>query len=96
MDREQAENAIVTLQGFLDGGEIQTRTKDGAWINLIEGSMIVGNEFECRIKPKAREFWIVSTDGRGGSRYPHVLSLEEKEKHFRDSIRYIKVREILD
>lgn len=105
MNRERAKELLPIIEAFANGEEIQFRPLDWGdgrepeWSDLPEDSMLritfPADDYEYRIKPKAREFWIVSNENRS-DRYPHVLSPEEKEKHFADSSRYIKVREVIE
>ena len=94
MNRERAKELLPIIQAFADGAEIEW--KGGVGTGWRKSSCEFADNTEYRIKPKEpREFWIVGVTNRS-DRFPHVLSPKEKERHFADSGRYIKVREVLD
>lgn len=97
MNREETKQAIEVMQAFVDDREIEFNDKVLEWVTHNANESIWNwEDFIYRIKPKApREFWIVDVTDRS-DRYPHVLSPEEKEKHFANYTRYIKVREVID
>ena len=100
MNRERCKELLPIFEAFANGEDVEFRVPDDnvcgsdKWSSIPSTGMSLASHVEYRIKPKPREFWIISTNNRGN--YPHVLSLEEKEKHFADSMRYIKVREVQD
>ena len=92
MNRERAKELLPVHKHFADGGEIQKKVL-GRWFDT-ELSWDGGTEY--RIKPKEpQEFWVVPPLTRS-DKYPHVLSLSEKEQYFADSNRYIKMREVIE
>lgn len=94
MNRERAKELLPVIRAFADGEDVYMKSAPShCWQLETEPGWCDGRKY--RIKPKPREFWIVSTEDRS-DRYPHVLSPKEKEKHFADSSRYIKVREVIE
>ena len=93
MNREDTKKAIVVMQAFVDGAEIQYKNDNFDWVTCThETATISWNhiEFTYRIKPKPREFWI-----NLASRVA-MLADDGWKPTTIDPIRDIKVREVLD
>ena len=88
MKREDIIEAIALLQGALDGGEIQESELDSEWQEPVDGTIMLGSDdYEYRIKPQAREFWL-----NPDSQSPDTAFYENFDP---DDADFIKVREVL-
>ena len=88
MDREQVKKIIPTLQGFVDGGELQQRAiGHGADWHKQNGSFVINGGWEYRLKPKAREWWVLPEYSG-----PHPGYRQFSDKHI---VGYVHVREVI-
>ena len=88
MKREDIIEAIALLQGALDGGEIQEKSRRKAWREPTYDSIVIGDpDYKYRIKPKAREFWL-----NPNAQSPDTAFYENFDP---DDADFIKVREVL-
>ncbi len=104
MNRERAKELLPIIQAFADGKGIQFRLNDPGvpgsehWLSLPENENLIltfpADDYEYRIKPKPREFWISNfppDDDR--SKYRTVYD-GKGPPHYAEN--WIKVREVLE
>ena len=101
MNRERAKELLPIIQAFAEGKEIQFRLDEiikSTWSDLHEETAFTfpADDYEYRIKPKPREFWIeIGCNGkhvRGAGWYEEGDKLPEKH----GSVEIIKVREVIE
>ncbi len=57
MNKQETAEAIIVMQAFVDGAEIESTSAREEWHPIIE-SVWNWDDCEYRIKPSPREFWI--------------------------------------
>lgn len=63
--------AIAILQEALDSEDVQERCNNSKWNKPTIDSIMVGSEYEYRLKPQAREQYICWNDG--GTKYAYDM-----------------------
>lgn len=73
MNRERAKELLPVIQAFAEGGKIQFRIANGIdepWGDMPEDDRMSitfpCEDYEYRIKPEPREFWIIEGTLKGG------------------------------
>ena len=92
MNRDRARELLPIIQAFADGEEIQARRdSESDWRVMPE--IAFPDEFEYRIKPKPREWWLCWDDENENEsfRYPFPEYKESTVTHWDH---YIKVLEV--
>ena len=56
MNKQEIKEIIPVLQAWIDGKTIQYQIPDDTWADVVDA--VHPNEYEYRIKPEPREFWI--------------------------------------
>jgi hypothetical protein len=96
MTRELAKTLIPILQGFIEGKTIQFRGgSDWRTLELNEGWGTFEN-YEWRIKPEPREFWLGLHHDSDFSCAQVVKCSQGPKPDKCDSSHVIKVREVLE
>lgn len=96
MNRERAKQLLPILQAFAEGKTIQKRLhSDQDWVDQVGPDLDLNDNWQVRIKPAPREFWI--TDPHPFDRTDVTLTTNPQGFTKRDEIEgSIKVREVLD
>lgn len=66
MNRDETKHAIAVMQAWLDGKTVQARAKNwltSEWITLTKWSPDDFVNYDYRIKPEPREFWVMPGGG---------------------------------
>ncbi len=99
MNRERAKELLPIIQAFADGEDVQFRPYQynpdiedvPNWSDLPEQEELMitfpADDYEYRIKPKPREFWIDLTDST-------FIEADKGSKYWGEEHELIKVREI--
>ena len=63
MNRERARELLPIIQAFAEGEALQFRLNQGsAWLDLPDNELVTmtfpADDYEYRIKPEPREFWL--------------------------------------
>ena len=95
MDREKTKAAIAVMQAYVDGEEIEYAKRDipgvgtaCSWDSHGYTPNFDWHNYDYRIKPKPREFWV---------RIDHGIAMQissDSDKQERDG--WIKVREVIE
>lgn len=93
MTKDETKAAIEVMQAWLDGKKIEGKARDEdetAWSELTrcERAYWSWSEYDFRIKPEAREFWLDPN-----ADYPNVIVFEDYDPGDKN---YIKVREVIE
>ena len=94
MKRKEVKQAIKVLQAWLDGAAIEERPNwDRKWCAFTDTMYFeFGHNFEYRIKPKPREFWLWDSPSIFPTGSGTVSWSDSKPRHIDNPI---KVREVL-
>ena len=87
MDRDQIKAAILVMQAYVDGEEIEQSPIGDGW-GPVHEPVWDWYQNDYRIKPKPREFWV---------RIDHGIAMQissDDDKQDRDG--WIKVREVIE
>ena len=99
MNKSETSAAILVMQAYVDGAEIEYRTDNFDWVTCTnEDATLCWDhvKFTYRIKPKEpRELWVCNANKPGGSGH-YWISQKEKETGHWDSVKPVKFREVLD
>lgn len=100
MTRDEARHVAEILTAWADGETIQYRTKGHArWYDDPNdetwSSLRVFEEFEFRIKPKPREWWL-SADGHGEYVFAHDCEATAARHSGLGNLPPVHVREVIE
>ena len=97
MNRERAKELLPVIQAFAEGKDIQFALEGYQWTDLHEETAFTfpAEDYEYRIKPEPREFWIIREKGEidnSGEWYSYRPSLSVH----RANEEVIHVREVIE
>lgn len=102
MSRETIKKNLPFIQAFAEGKDVQYRYAAPGrfgreWLSINDGSGIFADpNFEFRIKPEPREFWINVYSGPPCDLMIHSTKKRADEEASDDRLECIHVREVVD